>query len=105
MADPRVCPPKAKIELADVVRQLDEAASPRDGGAASLAVRGSSAAQAWVSSDRISLDCLAVVAGLSSYATKGYHNVKTQKPHDPGLAARRVGRREPTTSISGPFAN
>ena len=44
----------------------------------------------------------AVVAGiLWSPLTKGYHDVRTQQPDDPGHAARRAGRREPTRVSRG----
>src|SRR5207344_2416030 len=33
--------------------------------------------------------------------TKGYHDVRTQEPHDPGHAARRAGRRDPTRVSAG----
>ena len=38
----------------------------------------------------------AVVAGVSWLPQmKGHHDVRTQKPHDQGHAARRAGRRDP----------
>src|SRR5208282_6644023 len=44
----------------------------------------------------------AVVAGvLWPPHTKGYHDVRTQKPYDPGHAARRAGRRDPTRVSAG----
>src|SRR5208282_1115369 len=44
----------------------------------------------------------AVVAGvLWPTHTKGYHDVRTQKPYDPGHAARRAGRRDPTRVSAG----
>src|SRR5208337_343528 len=50
--------------------------------------------------ERVGCDTLgfpAVVAGdLWPPRTKGYHDVRTEKPSDPGHAARRAGRRDPT---------
>ena len=44
----------------------------------------------------------AVVAGVPwPPRTKGYHDVRTQEPHDPGHAARRASRRDPTRVSAG----
>src|SRR5271157_2597338 len=44
----------------------------------------------------------AVVAGVPwPPHTKGYHDVRTQKSHDPGHAARRAGPRDPTRVSAG----
>src|SRR5271166_2886548 len=44
----------------------------------------------------------AAVAGvLWPPLTKGYHDVRTQKPHDPGHATRRAGCRDPARVSAG----
>jgi hypothetical protein len=51
--------------------RLDEAASPRDGESGLREVRGPTAAQGCVNSDRIPWDCPSIVAGFSSSTRKG----------------------------------